>query len=89
MQKLQNDLKNERDLRLVTVTVDPERDTVRVLHDYAGKRQADPERWFFLTGKKDDVYALIRDGQILSFLDHVLTELGRAHEALSAVYFGS
>ncbi len=32
---------------------------------------------------------LIRDGQILSFLDHVLTELGRAHEALSAVYFGS
>jgi hypothetical protein len=34
-------------------------------------------------------HELIRDGQILSFLDHVLTELGRAHEALSAVYFGS
>ena len=34
-------------------------------------------------------HELIRDGQILSFLDHVLDELGRAHEALSAVYFGS
>jgi len=34
-------------------------------------------------------HELIRDGHILSFLDHVLTELGRAHEALSAVYFGS
>ncbi|HET8531913.1 MAG TPA: alpha-E domain-containing protein [Methylomirabilota bacterium] len=32
---------------------------------------------------------LIRDGQILPFLDHVLTELGRAHDALSTVYFGS
>ena len=34
-------------------------------------------------------FDLIRDGQILSFLDHVLTELGRAHDALSTVYFGS
>ncbi|HTI53642.1 MAG TPA: alpha-E domain-containing protein [Verrucomicrobiae bacterium] len=32
---------------------------------------------------------LIRDGQILPFLDHVMTELGRAHDALSTVYFGS
>ncbi len=32
---------------------------------------------------------LIRDGQILGFLDHVLTELGRAHDALSTVYFGA
>jgi hypothetical protein len=32
---------------------------------------------------------LIRDGQILPFLDHVLTELGRAHDALSTVYFGT
>ena len=32
---------------------------------------------------------LIRDGQILPFLDHVLTELGRTHEALSTMYFGS
>ena len=32
---------------------------------------------------------LIREGQSLSFLDHVLTELGRAHDAVSTVYFGS
>jgi uncharacterized alpha-E superfamily protein len=32
---------------------------------------------------------LIRQGEILPFLDHVLTELGRAHDALSTVYFGT
>ena len=32
---------------------------------------------------------LIREGQSLSFLDHVLGELGRAHDAVSTVYFGS
>ncbi|HKW93848.1 MAG TPA: alpha-E domain-containing protein [Methylomirabilota bacterium] len=32
---------------------------------------------------------LIRDGQILPFLDHVLAELTRAHDALSTLYFGT
>jgi uncharacterized alpha-E superfamily protein len=32
---------------------------------------------------------LIRDGQSLAFLDHVLGELGRAHDALSTGYFGT
>jgi uncharacterized alpha-E superfamily protein len=32
---------------------------------------------------------LIREGQILPFLDHVLAELGRAHDALSTQYFGT
>ncbi|HEY7868934.1 MAG TPA: alpha-E domain-containing protein [Methylomirabilota bacterium] len=32
---------------------------------------------------------LIREGQSLSFLDHVLTELGRTHDAVSAGYFGT
>jgi hypothetical protein len=32
---------------------------------------------------------LIREGEILPFLDHVLTELGHTHDALSTVYFGT
>jgi len=32
---------------------------------------------------------VLRDGGGLPFLDHVLGELGRAHETLSATYFGS
>jgi uncharacterized alpha-E superfamily protein len=32
---------------------------------------------------------LIREGQSVPFLDHVLAELGRAHDAVSAGYFGT
>ena len=47
-------------VRLVTFTVDPGHDTPEVLADYAARYQADPERWWFLTGDKDVIYRLIR-----------------------------
>lgn len=47
------------DLRLVTVSVDPEHDTPEVLTRYAELFQADSDRWLFLTGDEDDVYTLI------------------------------
>ena len=34
-------------------------------------------------------HELIREGQIVPFLDHVLSELGRTHDALSTGYFGT
>lgn len=47
---------------LVSISVDPEHDTPEVLDAYARRFGADPDRWWFLTGPKDDVYRLIRDG---------------------------
>jgi protein SCO1/2 len=44
-----------RDVQLVTVTVDPMRDTPRRLKEYAGKHHAKFEGWSFLTGSKADV----------------------------------
>ena len=40
-----------RELVLVTVTFDPERDTPAVLARYAGQWKADPKTWRFLTGE--------------------------------------
>jgi protein SCO1 len=48
-------------IRLVSLTVDPARDTPEALAAYATKHQADP-RWFFLTGPEAVLYPLIRDG---------------------------
>jgi cytochrome oxidase Cu insertion factor (SCO1/SenC/PrrC family) len=62
MARLQDELKAEKDVRLVTFTVDPERDDPAELCTYASHFQADPERWLFLTGKQDDVYRLLREG---------------------------
>jgi protein SCO1/2 len=38
--------------KLVTITTDPEYDTPAVLKTYAGRFDADPKRWMFLTGPK-------------------------------------
>ena len=50
------------DAKLVSISVDPEHDTPQVLSEYARRFGADPERWLFLTGPKDQVYRLITQG---------------------------
>jgi len=59
MKLLQERLKGI-DVRLVSFSVDPERDTPEVLRDYAESYGADPDRWWFLTGDKEVIYRLIR-----------------------------
>lgn len=62
MKELQEDFIHERDLRLVSITVDPERDTPNVLSEYAERFAADPRRWLFLTGEQEEIYRLAQDG---------------------------
>ena len=66
---LQTDFAGERSLRLISISVDPKRDTPAVLTQYAARFAADRERWWFLTGNKDTIYALIREGFHLSVED--------------------
>lgn len=62
MAKLQEQWINEREIELVSISVDPEHDTPRVLTKYAGRFRADPERWLFLTGPKKQIDRLVEDG---------------------------
>jgi cytochrome oxidase Cu insertion factor (SCO1/SenC/PrrC family) len=50
----------------VSITVDPARDTPKVLARYAARFGADPDRWWFLTGEKQAIYALAQQGFYLS-----------------------
>lgn len=69
MARLQDALASERDLRLVSITVDPVYDTPEVLKRYAQRFAAQPERWLFLTGDKVTIYRLVREGFHLGFSD--------------------
>jgi len=52
----------ETDVKLVSFTVDPEHDTPAVLRNYAAGLDAQPGRWHFLTGDRETIYRLARDG---------------------------
>lgn len=69
MARLQTDFSTERNLRFVSITVDPKRDTPAVLTRYAARFGADLSTWWFLTGNRDAIYALIREGFHLSVED--------------------
>lgn len=62
MKQLQDEFMNEKDLRLVSITVDPKQDTPKVLSEYARRFGADPEHWLFLTGEKEAIYRLAQEG---------------------------
>jgi protein SCO1/2 len=63
MARLQAALVDLPDVRLVSFSVDPERDTPRVLRQYADRYRADPQRWLFLTGD----FAVIRKVAVEGF----------------------
>lgn len=74
MAELQKDLPKE--VRLVTFTVDPDRDNPEVLRKYAARFGADPERWFFLTGEKSALYKLMAEGFNLPIAEDVRAPSG-------------
>jgi protein SCO1/2 len=69
MARLQGEFAGAPELRLVSITVDPERDTPAALSAYAEKHGADPARWLFLTGDKRAIYRLAKEGFRLGVVD--------------------
>ena len=59
----------DREVRFVTFTVDPKHDTPEVLARFADFWEADPERWFFLTGDRDAIYRLINTSFLMAVME--------------------
>ncbi|HYU34481.1 MAG TPA: SCO family protein [Thermoanaerobaculia bacterium] len=61
MARLEKELPRDLGARFVSFSVDPEYDTPKVLQEYAESFGA-PGRWLFLTGDKQAIHRLSRDG---------------------------
>ena len=66
MAQLQKEWKDRPELKLVSFSVDPEKDTTKVLSSYAERYKADAQRWLFLTGAKEEIGRLVQEGFRLS-----------------------
>jgi protein SCO1/2 len=81
MSELQAALPATEPVKLVSLTVDPEFDTPEVLKRYAERFGASADRWYFLTGKKLDLYRLATKGLLLA-LEEVEPEQRKSEDDL-------
>ena len=73
MRLLQEEL--PENIRMVSFTVDPARDTPEVMAHYADQRGITGDRWMFLTGERDELYKLSKEGFHLAVDDTIGTEI--------------
>jgi len=66
MNKLQRKFINVPPVKLISFTVDPERDSVPVIAKYADGYFARPDKWFFLTGDREMIYHIAQKGYLVS-----------------------
>ncbi len=97
MARVQDDLEASfaRNVAFVSITLDPERDTVEVLKDYAEAFGADPSGWFFLTGEAEAVrevvarYGMVTIPGVDGAIDHnLLTTLIDRRGKMRVQYLG-
>jgi protein SCO1/2 len=69
MRHVQQAVTGMPEVRLVSFTVDPERDTPAALAAYAARYHAEPARWRFLTGPRESLDRITRDDFKLSNVD--------------------
>lgn len=67
--RLQKELADLPDVRLVSLTVDPETDTPAKLRAYGETFGANPDRWWFLTGERPEIERFVKQ-QLKQGLDH-------------------
>lgn len=53
--------KNPDLVQFISISVDPWRDSVKVLRDFADRYNADHDRWWFLTGDADQIFDYARN----------------------------
>jgi protein SCO1/2 len=77
MRQVQAAVSSYGDVRLVSFTVDPERDTAPVLAQYAERYHAQAGRWSFLTGERETLHRLKREAFKLGDVDGSLNHSTR------------
>lgn len=69
MEQLQTAV-NRPDVKIVSLSLDPEHDTPETMRAYAEKFSADASRWHMLTGSKEAIYNLAHDLKLVAVPAH-------------------
>ncbi|HEY5916293.1 MAG TPA: SCO family protein [Chryseolinea sp.] len=69
MLRVYDSIQNDQEVMLLSHTIDPEYDTVGLLHDYAKRLGVESQKWHFVTGNKDDIYKLAQTSYFSTALE--------------------
>lgn len=69
MLRVYDSIQNDPDVLLLSHTIDPEYDTVGLLHDYADRLGVKSDKWHFVTGDKDEIYKLAQTSYFSTALE--------------------
>jgi protein SCO1/2 len=58
MLRVYDSIQNDPDVFLLSHTIDPEYDTVGLLHDFADRLGVESNKWHFVTGDKEGIYKI-------------------------------
>ncbi len=61
MLRVYEQFKDSSEVRLLAHSIDPKRDSVGRLHDYAEKLGVKAPKWQFVTGERDSIYSIADD----------------------------
>jgi protein SCO1/2 len=56
MIRVQEAFKEDKDVKIISYSIDPTYDTPEILKEYAAKYDADNSKWFFLTGTEEQIF---------------------------------
>lgn len=69
LKKVQNEFTNDKNIHILSFTVDPERDNAAQLKDYSQRFGINTNQWTLLTGDKKELYKLARNSFMIAVTD--------------------
>ncbi|MDB5007597.1 MAG: hypothetical protein JWP45_1990 [Mucilaginibacter sp.] len=80
MLNVYNTYKNTGDVNILSFTIDPKYDSVKVLKKYADKLGVTGKMWWFLQGKKDATYTLAEKSYLVAVSKDTTVPGGYVHQ---------
>lgn len=69
MLRVYDSVQTDPDVLLLSHSIDPEYDTVGLLHDFAERLGVKSDKWHFVTGNKDDIYKVAQTSYFATALE--------------------
>ena len=79
MLRVYDEFKDNPEVVIVSHTIDPEYDTVALLHDYAERLGVESPSWQFVTGEKDSIFNVALKSYMVTAAEEEQAPGGRIH----------